>query len=259
MEEVSEEKKAERYAAESSKNKQYQNHANDQAKNPVGRKLFSPKKTQTKTKIKEEEQAKEDEFIIHSFDSGSYGGFNVPCYVVYVLPREYDCMMEVAEIEDCEEEELAKHKPMCYFVMNNGCIREKNVFFERSHEGMKNHIKPLFIRVKVEGTIVNKILLDGGAAVNLMPHFLLAKIRRFDTYLRPHNMVLSKYEGKNGTTMGVIQVDITVGSITQPTVFLVITSRANYNLLIGQEWIHGIRVVPSSIHQRIEIWREKIL
>lgn len=38
--------------------------------------------------------------------------------------------------------------------------------------------------------------------------------------------------------------------------FMVITSRANYNLLLGREWIHGIGAIPSSLHQRISIWRD---
>lgn len=49
--------------------------------------------------------------------------------MVSVLPREYDCVTEVIELVDCNEEEMAKHKPVCYFVMNNGCIEEKNAFF----------------------------------------------------------------------------------------------------------------------------------
>lgn len=68
-------------------------------------------------------------------------------------------------------------------------------------------------------------------------------------------MVLSNYEGKTGHTMGVIQVDMTVRSITRPTVFIVTTSKASYNQLIGQKRIHGVRVVPSSLHQRVEIGR----
>jgi len=55
--------------------------------------------------------------------------------------------------------------------------------------------------------------------------------------------------------MGVIQVNLTVGTITRPTMFMVIASRANYNLLLGREWIHGVGAVPSSMHQRIAIWR----
>ena len=85
---------------------------------------------------------------------------------------------------------------MCYFVMDNSCIEEHNSFFERPHEGMKSHLKLLFIRTKVDTTTVNKILVDRGAAVNLIPHYLLGKIGKFDTDLRRHNMVLTNYEGK---------------------------------------------------------------
>lgn len=74
-----------RDVVELSNNKKYQNRENDQAKKPVGRKLFSPKIAQTKTKIKEEEQAEEDELVTDNFDSGSEGDFDVLCNVVYVL------------------------------------------------------------------------------------------------------------------------------------------------------------------------------
>lgn len=37
--------------------------------------------------------------------------------------------------------------------------------------------------------------------------------------------------------------------------FMVIALEANYNLLLGREWIHGIRAVPYLMHQRITIWR----
>ena len=153
------------------------------------------------------------------------------------------------------EAEMAAHKPVCYYVMNNGCVEEQNAFFERPDEAMKSHLKPLFITGKVENVPVNKILVDCGATVNLMPHFMLKKIGKFDTDTKPHNMVLSNYEGKVGTTLGVIQVDMTVGTVTRPTVFMVVETKANYNLLLGREWIHGIGVVPSSMHQRITIWR----
>ena len=51
-------------------------------------------------------------------------------------------------------------------------------------------------------------------------------------------------------------MDLTVGSITRPTMFMVIAAKANYNLLLGREWIHDIGAVPSSMHQRVSIWRE---
>lgn len=100
---------------------------------------------------------------------------------------------------------------------------------------MKNHLKPLFIRGKVENIGINKILVDGGEVVNLMPHFMLKKIGKFNTDLKPYNMVLANYEGKTCHTLGVIQVDITVGTVTRPTMFMVIALKANYNMLLGRE------------------------
>lgn len=116
---------------------------------------------------------------------------------------------------------------------------------------MKNHLKPLFIRGKVENIGINKVLVDGGAVVNLMPYFMLKRIGKYDTDTKPHDMVLSNYKGKVGTTMGVIQVDLIVGTIIRPIMLMVIASKANYNLLLGREWIHGVGAVLSSLRQRI--------
>ena len=68
-------------------------------------------------------------------------------------------------------------------------------------------------------------------------------------------MVLSNYDEGIGTTMGVIQLDLKVGKILQPTMFMFISTKPNYNILLGREWIHGIGAVPSSMHQRVTIWR----
>lgn len=91
--------------------------------------------------------------------------------------------------------------------------------------------------------------------MNLMSHYMQKRFGKDDTDTKPHNMVLSNYEGKVRTIMGVIQVGLTVGTITRLIMFMVISSKANYNMLLGREWIHGIGAVPSSMHQRATIWR----
>jgi len=103
---------------------------------------------------------------------------------------------------------------------------------------------------------VNKVLVDGGVAVNLMPQSLLKRIGKTDKDLKPHNVILSNYEGNAGHSLGALQVSLTVGSVIRPTLFMVVPLKANFNLLLGREWIHGIGVVSSSMHQRIAIWRD---
>ena len=123
---------------------------------------------------------------------------------------------------------------------------------------MRSYLKPLLIKEKIEGTAINKVLVDYGVTVNIMPHHILKKIGKFDTDIRSYNMVLSDYKGRTRNTMGVIQVNIIVGSVTRPTIFMVIQGKPSYNLLVGREWLHGIGVVSSSMHQRLIIWREMV-
>jgi len=89
---------------------------------------------------------------------------------------------------------------------------------------MKGHLKPLFIQAKVDEIGVNKLLADGGVYVSLMHQSLLKKIGKCGTYLKPHNIVLSNYDGKVGFLLGALQVNLTVGSVTRPTLFMVVPS-----------------------------------
>jgi len=121
---------------------------------------------------------------------------------------------------------------------------------------MNNHLKLLFIQAKVNKIGINKVLVDGGAAVNLMPQLVLKRIGKTDKDLKPHNLILSNYEGKAGHSLCALQVSLMVGTMVRPTLFMVVPSKSNFNLLLGREWIHGIGDVPSSMHQRISIWRD---
>lgn len=127
--------------------------------------------------------------------------------------------------------------------------------FERPDYHMKSHLKPMLIQAKISD-IVNKVLVDGGGAVNLLPQTLLKKIGISESDLKPHNVVLYNYEGKSGSSFGAIEVDLVVGTMKRATLFLGVASKANYNLLLGREWIHGVGIVPSTMHQRLTHWRE---
>jgi len=52
-----------------------------------------------------------------------------------------------------------------------------------------------------------------------------------------------------------VEVELIVGSVSRTTIFMVVPSKANFNVLLGREWIHGVGAVPSTLHQKIAIWR----
>ena len=49
-------------------------------------------------------------------------------------------------------------------------------------------------------------------------------------------------------TLGILPIDITIGSKTALSAFFVIDSTANYNILLGRDWIHANWCVSSSLH-----------
>jgi len=183
--------------------------------------------------------------------------FDVICNVVSILLAKYDMVSEVEDSEeDFDPEDIKKYQPICYYVTNDGCESEQIATFEKPDSSMKNHLKPLFNQVKVDEVNINKVLVDGGAVVNLMPLSLLKRIGKSDKELKPHNIILSNCEGKAGHSLDALQVNLNVGTVVRSTLFMVVPSKANFNLVLGRQWIHGIGVVPSTMHQRILIWRD---
>jgi len=42
--------------------------------------------------------------------------------------------------------------------------------FEKPSDDERRHLKALFVKCRVDGQPISKIIIDGGAAINIMPH-----------------------------------------------------------------------------------------
>lgn len=109
--------------------------------------------------------------------------------VVSMIPIEHDVISEVTEDEEDFIKEMTAHQPKCYYVMDNGCVEGQQAMFERPDHHMQHHLKPL---AKINDVGINKVLVDGGAAGNLLRHCLLKKIGLSKTDLKPHNVVQNR-------------------------------------------------------------------
>nr|KYP33636.1 hypothetical protein KK1_045501 [Cajanus cajan] len=116
---------------------------------------------------------------------------------------------------------------------------------------MKDHLKPLLLTLMIEGVEVNKVLVDGGAAINILPQTILKCFGKTLAYLKPHNILISDYAGKSSQLEGMILLDAQIGSVKRTTMFIVTSSKANFNVLLGRECIHGMGAVPSIVHQKV--------
>lgn len=98
-------------------------------KPPFGRKLFSPKKEIAGEKVSENPIVDEN-MLTGEFKLDEGSSLNINCNMVSVLPHEYNQEIEVEEPEEVDEVKMRKHKPVCYYMLNNGAVKELNAFFE---------------------------------------------------------------------------------------------------------------------------------
>ena len=97
--------------------------------------------------------------------------------------------------------------------------------------------------------------MDSGAIVNLMPYPLYKKLGGTDEELIKTNMMISGVEGGAPIlARGVANMELTIGSKTLAIAFFVADVQGSYNLILGHDWIHANRCVPSSLHQFLIQW-----
>jgi hypothetical protein len=125
---------------------------------------------------------------------------------------------------------------------------------EKPEDEKRQHLKALFLKGFVNGKPVTRMLVDGGAAVNLMPYTMLRKIRKSKEDLTQTNMMLVDFEGIISPSQGALCVELTISIKTLPAVVFLIKGRGSYNLLLGRDWIHANCCITSTMHQCIIQW-----
>ena len=101
----------------------------------------------------------------------------------------------------------------------------------------------------INGKPMTKMLIDGGAAVNLMPYAMYRKLGLGEEDMIQTDMMLKDFEGAVSPAKGAICVDFTIWSKTLPTTFFVINGKGSYSMLLGRDWIHANCCIPSTMHQ----------
>ncbi|RYQ80033.1 hypothetical protein Ahy_Scaffold1g106715 [Arachis hypogaea] len=120
-----------------------------------------------------------------------------------------------------------------------------------------SHLRLLHIVAVVNGFKINKVLIDGGTAISLLPERMLGKVGKYFEELVPTNIAVTDFSGNSTPAKGLVTLTVKVGSSERHSVFVVVPSNASYNALLGRDWIHGVGVVPSTVHQSVLLWTKE--
>jgi len=120
---------------------------------------------------------------------------------------------------------------------------------------MKGSISRLcLLKARLMDKTMSKILIDGGAAINIMPYTIYQKLGKGDQDLTKADMMLNDFEWNVSPNKRAICIVLTIGSKTLPTTFFVISGKGAYNLLLERDWIHANCCIPPTMHQCLVQW-----
>lgn len=218
--------------------------------------------------VNERERVEEDE--VKSDNSGGDFGEKLAAIHFGSLPPSKECNMIMAipqrfqakpnqpdnlagDLEDLTEPAVqiaiveTQAKPLRSIEVIKSVDGEK-VVLRKPEDKLIKHLRPLYVKAFLDGVSVEKVLVDNGAIVNILPSKTLKAIGKSVDDLLPTEVNISNFFGGSSEARGVVTLQLQVGSRLMGTTFFVIDSTSNYNVLLGRDWIHLNGCVPLSLH-----------
>ena len=74
------------------------------------------------------------------------------------------------------------------------------------------------------------------------------------SYMKYSRTVVRAFDGTRREVTGEIEIEMQIGPCTFNVEFQVMDISPSYSCLLGKPWIHIIEAVPSTLHQKINLW-----
>uniref|UniRef100_J3N1M8 Peptidase A2 domain-containing protein n=1 Tax=Oryza brachyantha TaxID=4533 RepID=J3N1M8_ORYBR len=117
--------------------------------------------------------------------------------------------------------------------------------------GSKKHNRPLLMYGQIDDLSINRIMVDGGSTINILPLRTLKRLGYSTGNLSSSNVVIHGFN-QAGQEAGTISLVLKLASLSTYETFHVIDAATSYNVLLGYPCLHENQVVPSTLHQCIK-------
>jgi hypothetical protein len=192
---------------------------------------------------------------------GSIPPGNHPCNMILVLPKTFQAKPNQpfgldGDVED-ETEAIAKINEQGENLQHDSIKIEKDtkgknvVVLKSPDDALVRHLRPLYVNLHANGQPLDRVLIDNGAIVNILPTKTLRLLKKTEADLMTTEVTVGNFAGGCSPAKGVIALQLQIGSRKMNTTFFVIDSSSNYNALLGRDWIHINGCIPSSLHQAL--------
>ncbi|KAM2229876.1 hypothetical protein ACFX1S_014351 [Malus domestica] len=146
-----------------------------------------------------------------------------------------ESMMAHVSVEVAEEGESGRAKSS--EASKDGPLRiyTDKMVFSRPNISIANHLKPIYVTAHLERVPFKRILIDGRAAVNVLPAKKMKKLGRGTEDLIPTDLMVSSFSGAITKTHGILPLEVDLGSKHIMLAFFVVDCTSTYGALLGRD------------------------
>ena len=114
------------------------------------------------------------------------------------------------------------------------------------------HDDALVITLRIGGYDVKRVMVDQGSAAEIIYPDLYKRLSLRAEDLMPYSSPLVSFEGKDIIPKGQIKLPLQTGSETVEVDFIVVDVYSPYTAIVARPWLHTLRAVSSTLHQKIK-------
>uniref|UniRef100_A0A2N9HQL3 Uncharacterized protein n=1 Tax=Fagus sylvatica TaxID=28930 RepID=A0A2N9HQL3_FAGSY len=113
------------------------------------------------------------------------------------------------------------------------------------------HNDPLVVTLRIGNYDVQRVLIDQGSFAEVMYQDLYGKLGLGEAELTDFTTPIFGFSGEPVVPLGKIMLPVLAGPINLQTEFIVVRASSPYNAIMGRDWLHRMRAVPSTLHQKL--------
>ena len=113
------------------------------------------------------------------------------------------------------------------------------------------HNDPLVITLRFGDYDVQRVLIDQGSFTEIMYKGLYEKLGLKEADLANFTILVFDFTGESTIPMGKTTLPVLAGPISLQIEFIVIRGSSPYNAIVGRDWLHRMKAVPSTLHQKL--------
>uniref|UniRef100_A0A2N9GNE9 Uncharacterized protein n=1 Tax=Fagus sylvatica TaxID=28930 RepID=A0A2N9GNE9_FAGSY len=113
------------------------------------------------------------------------------------------------------------------------------------------HNNPLVVTLRIGNYDVQRVLIDQGSFTEVMYEDLYGKLGLVEAELTDFITPIFGFSGEPVVPLGKIVLPVLTGPVNLQTEFIVVRASSPYNAIMGRDWLHRMKAVPSTLHQKL--------